>query len=58
MDSILSISDLDVILTSLEYSRHKFENYEYPSYEIKQQRMDEINDVMTKVRELKKKLKK
>lgn len=57
MDNKLSIHDLDVILQSLEHTRHKFENYEYPSYEIKKQRLDEVNAVMAKVRELKSNLK-
>lgn len=58
MEISLSIYDLDVILQSLEHSRHKFENYEYPSYEIKLQRLKEVNDVMQKVKDLKQQLKK
>ncbi len=59
----LTIFDLDFILESLEYTRHKFENYPigekgYPSYEIKQKRMEEVNSVLSKVRALKQELKK
>ncbi len=52
----LTVQDLDVILESLKHTRHKFENYEYPTYEYKQQRINEINEVITKVGNLKKEL--
>lgn len=57
MKNTLSINDLDAILASLEHTRYKFENYEYPSCEIKQQRLKEVNDVMQKVRAIKQELK-
>jgi len=52
----LTVHDLDFILESLKYTRHKFENYEYPTYEYKQQRIDEVNEVIVKVGNLKKEL--
>lgn len=49
----LDKKDIKFILESLEYTRLKFENYEqYPSYEFKQGRIKDVNDVIVKVREL------
>lgn len=54
----LTIEDLDFILESLKYTRKSFEEYqEYPSYEFKQDRLKTVNDVMEKVRAVKKELK-
>ena len=59
----LTLSDLDFILESLKYTKHKFENYPigekgYPSYEYKEKRIEEVNRVILKVQELGKSLKK
>jgi len=49
----LDKADLKFILESLEHTRHKFENYdEYPSYEYKQTRINDVNKVILKVKEL------
>jgi hypothetical protein len=48
----LGKKDIKVIIDSLEHTRHKFENYDYPSYEIKQERIAEINEVINKVKVL------
>ncbi len=48
----LDKNDIKVIIESLEHTRHKFENYEYPSYEMKQERINEVNDVIAKVKEI------
>ena len=59
MKKELTISDLDLILESLEHTRKKFEEYElYPSSEFKQKRIGDVNDVMEKVRTLRQTLKK
>lgn len=59
MEHELTISDLNFILESLEYTRKNFEEYElYPSYEYKQKRIGNVNDVMEKVRTLKQTLRK
>ncbi len=57
----ITVNDLDLILDSLKYTKLKFEEYPigekgYPSYEYKQKRIQEVNDVVTKVRRLKKEL--
>lgn len=53
----LTITDIDVILESLEYSRHYIENYpKYPSYEFKQKQLEGINNAEAKIRALKKEL--
>ena len=53
----LTISDLNIILESLKYSKLKFENYPigkdgYQSYEIKQKRIQEVEGVINKVRDI------
>lgn len=49
---MLTRSDCSFILTSLRYTEMKFENYLYPTYELKRQRLDECYAVIMKVREL------
>lgn len=40
-----------MILESLMYTKQKFENYEnYPSKEFKQKRVDEINQLILKIK--------
>tara|TARA_R110002051_G_scaffold325756_1_gene430875 strand:+ start:5520 stop:5678 length:159 start_codon:yes stop_codon:yes gene_type:complete len=49
----LNKKDLQFILESLQYTKLKFENYEqYPSYEFKQGRINDVNEVIVKVKEL------
>jgi len=49
----LTSKDLIVIKESLEYTRHKFENYqEFPSYEFKQQRLNDVNETLNKIQKL------
>lgn len=51
----LSKSDINVILESLKYSKMHIENYQsYPSYEYKQQQLARIEEVIQKLRDLKK----
>jgi tRNA A-37 threonylcarbamoyl transferase component Bud32 len=51
----LNAVDLQLILESLKYTKLKFEEYQgYPSYEYKQQRISEVNDVIAKIQTLKK----
>ena len=48
----LSKKDWNIILESLNYSKYKFENYEkYPSYDYKQQRVNDVLEVILKVKE-------
>ena len=54
MNKDLNASDLDFILESLKYTRKAFEEYDrYPDYEFKQKRLAHVNDVMEKIRSLK-----
>ena len=54
METELTIKDLDLILESLIYSKKKFEENElYPSKEFKLQRIQEVEDTINKIRELK-----
>lgn len=59
----ITLDNLETILTSSEYSKHYIENYQYPIidkpeevYKIKLDRLNRINDVMGKMRVLKKQL--
>ena len=50
---ILTQNELKMILESLEFSKHKFENYEkYPSNEFKQARINEISQLISKIKSL------
>ncbi len=58
MTNKFTIADLDIILDSLKYSKLNIENNQFhPSYQYKLDRLSEINNVVDKVRELKKELK-
>lgn len=49
----ITLKDLGFIKESLEYTKLKFEEYqEYPSYEFKQGRIKEVNDVLNKVSDI------
>jgi len=55
MKTDLTLEDLDVIQTSLSYSRLKIENYQYvaitpeDAYEMRRRRLSEIAKAQTKV---------
>ncbi len=56
----LLFSDINLILDSLNYSKLKVESSPigengYPSYEFKQKKLDEVNSVIQKVKNLKSK---
>ncbi len=54
MNENLTKEDLDFILTSLDYTRLKFEDYQdYPDYEFKRERLDRVEQVIARVRKLK-----
>ena len=55
------MADLDFILESLSYTKHNFENYPigengYPSYEYKQNRLELVNSITGKIKNLKRKM--
>jgi membrane-bound lytic murein transglycosylase MltF len=53
MPTQLTQQDLEFILESLKYTKLKFEDYQqYPSYEYKQGRVKEVQDVMSKVKDI------
>ena len=57
MNKILTKKDVEFILESLNYTKLKFENYEkYPNPEFKQQRINDVIDVIGKVQQIKKAL--
>jgi 5-bromo-4-chloroindolyl phosphate hydrolysis protein len=50
----LTREELEFIEESLKYTRKNFEEYQkYPSYEFKQQRLKQVNDVLAKIRDAK-----
>jgi len=51
----LSNEDLDFMLESLKYTKKAFEDYQdYPSYEYKQSRIKTVNDLVDKIKTIKK----
>ena len=54
MPNELTKTELDFILTALEFTKSKFENYSYPTYQLKLERIAEVEKLMDKVREIKK----
>jgi len=52
----LTVNDLNFILESLRYTKMKFENYDYDSYELKRERLNKVDNVTNKVRSLKKEI--
>lgn len=54
-ESMLNSQDWEMILESLKYSKTRFEEYQgYPSYEFKQKRINEIEQLIAKIKNLKK----
>jgi len=49
---LLSKEDWEMILESLHHTRHKFENYPYPTIDYKQRKVDEVAILIAKVKEL------
>ena len=49
---LLSDEDWKMILDSLENTRLKFEGYDFPSNECKQKRIDEVNKLKLRIKEL------
>lgn len=48
----LEIQDMEVIKESLEYSIRLIEGYEYPNYEMKKAKLDQLQMVLNKVKEV------
>ncbi len=49
MNTEFSIQDLHFILESLNYSKIKFDAYNYPTYDLKLQKLKEVEEVIVKV---------
>lgn len=50
---LLSDEDWKMILDSLSYTRLKFEDYDkYPTEEYKRQRIQEVSDLISRIRKL------
>ena len=51
----LNGSDIKIIIESLEYTKLRFEEYDkYPSYEFKQERIQQVNTVIEKLKKVNK----
>lgn len=48
--NILSLYDLAFILESLEYTKSRFDNYPYPTYELRRQRLELVESAIAHVR--------
>lgn len=54
MTTDLTSEDLNLILESLQYTRNTFEDYQkYPSNEFKVKRIEQVNEVISKIKKLK-----
>lgn len=52
----LTKQDIDLIMTSLDYAKRKFQETAYPSYEMKQERLGYVDSVRRKLRSIKKEI--
>jgi hypothetical protein len=52
MSDQLTAYDIELIMTSLEFTRTHYENTEYPTPEVKESQLQRVNDVIAKVRVL------
>lgn len=50
--SDLTRADLSLVLDSLSFTRRAFENYRYPTHELRRERLAEVEAVTAKVRAL------
>lgn len=56
---MLTEQEWHILFSSLEYTKRAFENYgDYPSYEFKCERISEVENLVAKLRQLRKELKK
>jgi len=46
----LSGHDWSFILESLQYTKQRFDNYKYPTYELRRERLDEVQGVIERIR--------
>jgi len=57
MDDEITVTDLDFILQSLEYSKLKIESTLYPDYSLRRQEIERIETLMRKVKRLREDIK-
>lgn len=51
----LTKEDISMIIESLNYTKLKFEEYDkYPSYEFKQKKIKEVNNLILKIKQIRK----
>jgi hypothetical protein len=48
-ESKLTLAEWELLKQSLEYTRRAFEEYIYPSYDLKIARLKEVNDLRAKI---------
>jgi len=51
----LDMAEAEMVITSLEYTKSAFENTSYPTYEMRRQKLDDVQRVITRFREERKK---
>jgi hypothetical protein len=44
------LAEAELVITSLEYTKSAFENTKYPSYEMKREKIDEVQRIITRIR--------
>ncbi len=52
MSEPLSDADLTLLIEALRYTRQAFEGYRYPTPEFRQQRLDDVDGCVSKIRAL------
>ena len=52
MGTKFDLGDIELLLESLNYAKLRFESTEYPSYELKRERINRAEAVMAKLRAL------
>ena len=57
MPDELSLADLDFILESLSFTKIRFDQYQWPNYEQRRERIDQLETVVQKLRAYRKRLK-
>ena len=51
----LDLLEAEIVLTSLEFTKGAFEKSSYPTYEMKREKVDSVQRIITRIREERKK---
>ena len=54
----LDLANIELLLEALRYARQTFERYQYPSAELRNDRLAAVDDTAAKLRDMRRELKK